>query len=380
LSAYYQASGDTSALNAAKRGFFWLEKHSHDSKYKGYFQNLKRDGTPIISVNSKVGEATSKDQNSSIHLLEAFTELYHVWPDPLVKERLVEMLYLIRDKIVTEKGSLSLFLSADWKPFSVQNIPEKEREKMYYLDHVSFGHDVETAYLLLEASHVAGLHPDKRTFEITKKMVDHSLSTGWDEKVGGFYSEGYYFKDKSGITILNDSKNWWSQVEGLNTLLIMAELYPNDEHKYFEKFKIMWNYIQTYQMDHEYGDLFEWGTDKDPDRKKGFKGHIWKATYHQLRAFTNVLIGLTPEKVPPSMPAQLKQSRNGNNLLLNWSASKDNDKMLGYEIFADGEKIGFTPVTIFTIDTNLSKVQKEFAVRAVDLHGNYSELTTIKIQ
>ncbi len=47
LSAYYHMSGDTAALNLAKKTFMWLEQHSHDPIHKGYFQNLNRDGTPI---------------------------------------------------------------------------------------------------------------------------------------------------------------------------------------------------------------------------------------------------------------------------------------------------------------------------------------------
>ena len=61
---------------------------------------------------------------------------------------------------------------------------------------------------------------------VAKKMVDHALQNGWDDSVGGFYDEGYYFKDKEGITITHDTKNWWAQAEGLNTLLMMADLFP----------------------------------------------------------------------------------------------------------------------------------------------------------
>src|SRR6476620_11638283 len=101
LSAYYECSHDTAALSFAKTAFMWLEKHSHDPTYKGYFQHLQRDGTPVIRTADvkSTSDLGYKDQNSSIHLLEAFTELYHIWPDPLVRERLQEMLYLIRDTI-----------------------------------------------------------------------------------------------------------------------------------------------------------------------------------------------------------------------------------------------------------------------------------------
>jgi mannobiose 2-epimerase len=291
LAAYYKASGDTAALSLAKKAFAWLEMHSHDPAYKGYFQHLKRDGTVVVrDSNVPSTEQTGyKDQNSSIHLLEALTELYSVWPDALVRERLQEMLFLIRDTIVHPKGYLILFLTPDWKPVSFYDEPDSVIMKHHGLDHVSFGHDVETAFLMLESSHVLGLKDDTVTLHIAKKMVDHSLQNGWDDNVGGFYDEGYYFKGKPGITITHDTKNWWAQSEGLNTLLMMADLFPEDEHRYYDKFKKMWQYCDTYLIDHEYGDWYAGGLDKQPNMKTALKGHIWKATYHQYRSLIHCI-------------------------------------------------------------------------------------------
>jgi mannobiose 2-epimerase len=288
LSAYYHMSHDTAALNLAKKSFNWLEKHSHDPIHKGYFQNLRRDGSPIrrdasVSSTDRTGY---KDQNSSIHLLEALTELYGVWPDPLVRERLAEMLHLIRDVITTPKGNLVLFLQPDWKPVSFRDSSEAVVLKHRGLDHVSFGHDVETAYLMLEASHVLGLKNDTKTLEVGKRMVDHALANGWDKKLGGFYDQGYYFKDKPGMTIIGAAKNWWTQAEGLNTLLLMADLFPNDSHRYFDQYRLLWQYCQTYLIDHQYGEWYEEGLDHDPQRKTALKGHIWKAAYHTYRALS----------------------------------------------------------------------------------------------
>ena len=287
--AWYRASRDTNALSLAKNCFGWLEQHCHDPIYKGYYQDLLRDGTPIkrtaaIPSTSSTGY---KDQNSSIHLLEAFTELYAVWPDPLLRNRLQEMLILIRDVITNEKGDLILFLQPDWTPVSFKDSSEAVVLKHHYLDHVSFGHDVETAYLMLEASHALGLKNDTATMTIAKRMVDHALLNGWDDKTGGFFDEAYYFKNKKEITITQNSKNWWAQAEGLNTLLLMADHFPNDPMRYFEKFKMMWQYIQTYLIDHVHGDFYAEGLDTRPDQKTALKGHIWKATYHQLRSLSN---------------------------------------------------------------------------------------------
>lgn len=291
LSAYYECSHDTAALNLAQKAFMWMEKHSHDPKYNGYFQHLQRDGTPVQRPTGTLGTSDLgyKDQNSSIHILEALTELYHVWPDPLVRTRLQEMLLLIRDKIVTPKGYLQLFFTPDWKPVSYQDSSEQVILKHKNLDHVSFGHDVETAYLMLEASGALGNHNDPKTLAVGKKMVDHALRNGWDKVLGGFYDEGYYFRNKPGISIINKSKNWWAQAEGLNTLLMLSDFYPNDTMKYYQHFTKLWQYVQTYMIDHTYGDWYEEGLDNEPQRKTALKAHIWKGTYHIFRALRNCI-------------------------------------------------------------------------------------------
>jgi cellobiose epimerase len=292
LAAYYAASGDTGALELAKKGFMWLEQHSHDPKYKGYFQHLERNGTPVVRPDSTPGTSDLgyKDQNSSIHLLESFTELYSVWKDPLVKERLNEMLHLIRDTMIGNKGYLTLFFYPDWKPVSNRDSSREVILERRNVDHVSFGHDVETAFLMMEASEALGIEHDKKTWEVGKQLVDHSLKTGWDNKLGGFYDEGYYFKDSPGkMTIIRNTKNWWAQSEGLNTLLIFSELYPKDKMNYWDKFRKLWNYTNTYLIDHQYGDFYEFGLDNSPKSKTALKAHIWKGTYHSFRALSNCI-------------------------------------------------------------------------------------------
>ena len=104
---------------------------------------------------------------------------------------------------------------------------------------------------------------------------------------GGFYDAGYYFKSDPKLRIINKEKNWWSQAEEMNSLLLMSRLFPNDTMEYYNKFKRQWQYIQNHIIDHEYGDWFANGTDIDPQTKTAPKGHIWKGNYHQFRALMN---------------------------------------------------------------------------------------------
>lgn len=295
LASYFAMSGDPSALELAQQTFYWLDKHSRDQQYKGYVDQLSRDGAWSSRSNSPaLATAGWKDQNSSIHLLEAFTDLYRVWPDRLLRERIVEMLVLIRDTITHERGYLTLFFERDWTPISFRDSSAAVQEANYTLDHVSFGHDVETAYLMLEASHALGKASDPKTLTVAKRMVDHALANGWDNDIGGFYYEGYYLPSSDSITILNQAKEWWVQAEGLNALLLMAELFPQ-EKKYADAFLKQWEYMNIYLIDHEHGGWYKDGLDKNPEQLKGAKGSEWKVNYHEARSLMNCIKMLKSE-------------------------------------------------------------------------------------
>jgi len=47
----------------------------------------------------------------------------------------------------------------------------------------------------------------------------------------------------------------------------MSDLFPNDPLRYYDIFKQQWKYIQTYMIDHTYGDWYANGTDIDPQIK-----------------------------------------------------------------------------------------------------------------
>jgi cellobiose epimerase len=309
LAAYFHATGDSAALKLAQETFWWLEKHSYDPQYGGYFQTMTRGGTPFRKsyktlppkddIHFKDGYRITppKDQNSSIHILECFTELYKVWPDPMLKERLFSMLRLVRDTITTDKGYLTLFFYRDWTPVSYRDSTVAVREKNYEYDHVSFGHDVETAYLMLEASEALGIKNDTTTLRIAKKMVDHALKNGWDKEHGGLFDGGYYFTANGPISIIRKTKEWWAQGEALNSFLMMSELFPNDEMLYYGKFYQQYGYIEKYLIDHQYGGWYWGGTDIVPGLLYAPKASIWKANYHTSRALINCITRLKQESL-----------------------------------------------------------------------------------
>ncbi len=274
LAAAHEATGERRALELAKQAFAWLEQHAHDETHGGYYEALTRDGRPILAAPAGrkadfIGTAYGyKSMNTHIHVLEALTELFRVWPDAKVRQRLAEVFALVRDRIAVEPGCLNLFFTPDWRALP---------------DHDSFGHDIETAYLLEEAAAALKLGEDAKTARVARSLVDHALVWGWDDTLGGFYDKGSAF-----APAWAREKIWWTQAEGLNSLLLMHQHYGHETSRYFDAFQKQWNFILRHQADRRYGEWYERvAPDGNPEPRQA-KGTVWKAAYHNGRALMNV--------------------------------------------------------------------------------------------
>lgn len=292
LAQYYKVTQQEDVLTLAKKAFLWLEEHSYDKAHGGYFQVLHRDGSPVMPAEAENfnpfdrASIGIKDFNSSIHLLEAFTSLYQVWPDTLVKKRLKEMYDIVAGPMYDDRGFLKLYFYPDWTlvpdgdPLAMPGRPR---------NFITFGHDVETAFLLYEAAEALEIDKTDLLAQM-KKMVDHALKYGWDSQSGGFYDQGKY--EDGQMNIINPHKEWWGQAEGLNTFLLMHKLFPGNEQDYYKKFEKQWDYINRYLIDRENKGWYPSGIDKNPDAKKALKAQIWKGNYHTSRALVTCLKSL----------------------------------------------------------------------------------------
>ncbi len=274
-----QVGGDELALKVARDAFDWLEAHSHDKQHGGYFEALRRDGTPVKSWDpaapmqgrtDRLGVYYGfKSMNSHIHMLEALAELSRVDPRPIVKERLRETFLIVRDRIAVEPGALNLYLTPDWRA-----IPA----------HDSFGHDIETAYLLVEAADALGMHDDERTWSVARSLVDHALDWGWDDEHGGFYDKGESFAGKA----FDTTKVWWTQAEGLNALLVIDHKLGRQTDRYRNAFWKQWTFIEKHMLDPEHGGWYGETSREGKLIGDGAKSTPWKVNYHTSRAMMNV--------------------------------------------------------------------------------------------
>jgi mannobiose 2-epimerase len=271
-------SKDERARAVANDAFNWLERYAHDEEQGGYFEALTRDGKPIVSwEESPAGRRTDrlgvyygfKSMNAHIHLLEALAEYHGLEKSPLAKRRLEETHRVVRDKIAVEPGALNLYLTGDWRPAPA---------------HDSFGHDVETAYLLVESAVALGMPDDSRTWQMARRLVDHALDWGWDDQYGGFYDKGDVFAGRAYDT----TKVWWTQAEGLNALLLMHRRFGKETDRYWKAFLKQWAFIEAHQLDPERGGWYGETTRDGQTIGAGSKATQWKANYHTSRALMNV--------------------------------------------------------------------------------------------
>ena len=278
-SAAYEVTHDDLALKVARDAFDWLERYAHDAKAGGYFEAIRRDGTPIVTWDENVPLARRVDRlgtyygfksmNAHIHLLEAIAEFSKVEKTPVVKGRLGEVHALVRDKIAAEPGALNLYLTRDW-----QATPA----------HDSFGHDVETAYLLVEAADALGTPDDPKTWHMARRLVDHALDWGWDDRHGGFYYKGEVF----GGEAFDTHKDWWTQAEGLNALLLMHRKFGASTDRYWSAFLKEWVFIERHLIDPDHGGWYMGTTREGNLIGDGVKATQWKANYHTARAMMGV--------------------------------------------------------------------------------------------
>jgi mannose/cellobiose epimerase-like protein (N-acyl-D-glucosamine 2-epimerase family) len=284
-SAVSQAGASDDAKDVAVDAFRWLNDHAWDNTNGGCHEALQRSGEPVLIDDAAPGEARPTDSictpigyksmNTHIHLLEAFTALFRVWPDLMLRARIVELQALITDQMWVDPGSLHTVFTPDWKPVTGGD---------------SFGHNVETGYLLVESMHVLGFADDEAMWCRSRALVDHALARGWDKEHGGFYDTG------DGIGgVADDTKTWWVQAEGLNALCLMHNRFRHETDRYLKIMLDLWSFIEGHQVDPEHGGWYGYLT-RDGGRvlDGGVKANEWKTAYHNARALMNVIKLLGP--------------------------------------------------------------------------------------
>ena len=272
--AYYQASGDAGALEGAKELFRVLEEKAYDRQFGGYVEFFERDWKPVAEGSGYVGAIGHKTYNTHLHLLEAFAEFYRAWPDELVGRRLHEL--------------MAINISTVQHPEVRSNVDAFTREWEMVMEprnlRASYGHDVECAWLVLDAGRTVGIAPNV-LLSWAEALSETSYQHGYDQEHGGFYAGGPLGKPADDL-----KKVWWVQTEALLGMLEMYRL--TGEPKYYDAFVKTLDFCEKFHVAKEGGWWATRAADGSPTGDRQRTGP-WQGAYHAARAMMNAAKWLT---------------------------------------------------------------------------------------
>ena len=256
LSEHFRATGDLGSLEAAKDLFSVIQKHAHDISREGYIEVFNRDWSRSDATGVDGIASTTKTMNTHIHLMEAFTNLYLAWPDPEVRDAVLELLDIFQTHLYNaDTGHLILYCDDDW------NVLDSED---------SYGHDIETSWLMCESAGAVG---DEALVEKVRRqavrMVDAALAEGLTPE-GAMKMEGP-----------RPVYQWWSECETVVGCINAWQI--TGEKKYFDAAVKCWEFTDRVFVDHEAGGWFK-ETDLSfvPDPSVP-KASLWNCPYHNAR-------------------------------------------------------------------------------------------------
>lgn len=270
LSEYYRASGRDDSLNRAKEIFHLVETYAHDEAHGGYFEVRSRDWSAAEDMRlSEKDMDTAKSMNSHLHVLEAYTNLYRIWPDRAVSERLQELIGLFGNRMLTPAGHFNLFFDEDWT----------ERSDSY-----SYGHDIEGAWLLYDAA--KALDHASLPEQVARWTVNIASIVGAEALDG---EGGLAYAGREGA-VVDPNREWWPQAEAILGFWYAYRI--SGEEKFKEMVDLLWKFVQSRIVDPEGGEWF-WRVFADGavDTEEP-KISEWKDPYHGVRMCLKMLQSL----------------------------------------------------------------------------------------
>ena len=263
LAEYHRAFGAPTALARAKELFELIERHAHDSKHGGYIEVCRRDwseaGAEARLSDKDMNE--KKSMNNHLHLLESYTNLYRVWKEPRVEQRLRELIQLFEQRILDSRTKhFNHFFDEEWRV----------RSNSY-----TFGHDIEGTWLLCEAAEVLG---DAALLKQMQGVVLPMVEVVFKE---GIAADGALYYEGKGGKIIDPGKECWPQAEAVIGFLNAFQL--SGDKKYLQTSLRAYDFIENNLVDRAHGEWF-WRINEDgkPDPKLP-KVSEWKGPYHGSR-------------------------------------------------------------------------------------------------
>lgn len=268
LATYYEASKDEGALELALSIYSTIENKCREVVFPYYYKEAQSlDWKPVSNTKlSENGVLASRTMNTALHVLEAYTKFYEVHPFDALKEDLVSILRLFKDKIYnSSKDRLDVFFDSDYHSL---------------IDMESYGHEIEASCLLTRACEVLG--DEDITFEIipiAEKLARVVYLRGYEKP---------FINNEIVKGELDKTRVWWVEAEGVNGFLNLSSL--TGDKNFVQVAEDIYQGIENHFLDKRKGGCWYW--DLDPSNKPSSKKDIvepWKCPYHNGRMCFEVI-------------------------------------------------------------------------------------------
>ena len=261
LSAYYRLTGEPEALALARELFVLIEKKCTDEG--GYLEAFSRDFRPASNEKlSENGVMAGRTMNTLLHVFEGYAGLYQAAHDPQVAQAMGRILDIYTTKVYN---------------------PELHRQEVFFdkeyrslIDLTSYGHDIESSWLMDWGTALMEDEAVKRTvFQIDSDLSDHILNTALMED-GSVVNECERGE-------VDAHRVWWVQAEAVLGFVNAWSKSPQ-RIEYRDAAAKVWRCIQEKVVDRRTGGEWFWRLNADgtPDREKSVV-EPWKCPYHNGR-------------------------------------------------------------------------------------------------
>lgn len=266
LASCSEALQDGEAMRLALSVFELIEEKCTDSV--GYLEAFTREFLPVSNEKlSENGVVAVRTMNTLLHVFEAYSQLYRISGDGRVRERLEWILGLFADRIYN---------------------PVLHRQEVFFdenygsiIDLHSYGHDIETAWLMDRGLEILGeTREKKRIAAIARDLTAQIYRTAFD---------GRSLANECERGVVDGHRIWWVQAEAV---VGFFNGWQKDESRaeYLEAALGQWEFIKKYVADGRDGSEWFWEVDEKgrpfPDRPVA---EPWKCPYHNGRMCMEIL-------------------------------------------------------------------------------------------
>ncbi len=270
LSEYGKVFRVENALSLAMKTFNYIEYYARDMNENGYIETFSREWKTMEDIRlSSCDMNAAKSNNTHLHIMEAYTNLYSAVKDEFVRDALKNSIEIMINKIWNfETKNFRLFFDEKWNSKS---------------DKISCGHEIEAAWLITRAMNVLSDREFyKKNIHVVEEISAHCAN---------------YLEHNLPFTAMNNEidvngeidrdKIWWVQAEACIGFFNYYQI-TLDEN-YLTAVSEIWSFIETHIVDEKNGEWYWYAKDLSTKKEHPNKIDNWKSCYHNIRVCVEMI-------------------------------------------------------------------------------------------